>query len=62
VRNIPPDPDESISELVEHFFLVNHPDHYLRHQVIFGKNLWITKSDVVLLLFSSGGFNRSSSA
>jgi calcium permeable stress-gated cation channel len=33
VRNVPPDPDESISELVEHFFLVNHPDHYLRHQV-----------------------------
>jgi len=33
VRNIPQDPDESISELVEHFFLVNHPDHYLRHQV-----------------------------
>jgi hypothetical protein len=33
VRNISPDPDESISELVEHFFLVNHPDHYLTHQV-----------------------------
>ena len=33
VRNIPPDPDESVSELVEHFFLVNHPDHYLTHQV-----------------------------
>jgi hypothetical protein len=33
VRNIPQDPDESISELVEHFFLVNHPDTYLRHQV-----------------------------
>lgn len=35
MRNIPPDPDESIGELVEHFFLVNHPDHYLTHQVIF---------------------------
>ncbi|XP_015973605.1 CSC1-like protein At3g21620 [Arachis duranensis] len=35
VRNVPPDPDESVSELVEHFFLVNHPDHYLTHQVIY---------------------------
>lgn len=33
VRNVPPDPDESVSELVEHFFLVNHPDNYLIHQV-----------------------------
>uniref|UniRef100_A0A0D9WKK4 CSC1/OSCA1-like 7TM region domain-containing protein n=1 Tax=Leersia perrieri TaxID=77586 RepID=A0A0D9WKK4_9ORYZ len=38
VRNIPLDPDESISELVEHFFLVNHPDHYLRHQVVYNAN------------------------
>ncbi|CAM0958466.1 unnamed protein product [Alopecurus aequalis] len=38
VRNIPPDPDESVSELVEHFFLVNHPDHYLRHQVVYNAN------------------------
>ncbi|KAG8045065.1 hypothetical protein GUJ93_ZPchr0008g13787 [Zizania palustris] len=37
VRNIPPDPDESISELVEHFFLVNHPD-YLTHQVVYNAN------------------------
>ncbi|KAI9082260.1 hypothetical protein K1719_035683 [Acacia pycnantha] len=35
VRNVPPDPDEPISELVEHFFLVNHPDHYLTHQVVY---------------------------
>ncbi|RYR11494.1 hypothetical protein Ahy_B04g069016 isoform B [Arachis hypogaea] len=35
VRNIPPDPDESVSELVEHFFMVNHPGHYLTHQVGF---------------------------
>lgn len=35
MRNVPPDPDESVSELVEHFFLVNHPDHYLTHQVVF---------------------------
>jgi len=33
VRNVPPDPDESVSEHVEHFFCVNHPDHYLLHQV-----------------------------
>lgn len=33
MRNVPPDPDESVSEHVEHFFCVNHPDHYLMHQV-----------------------------
>ncbi|PNX54583.1 early-responsive to dehydration stress-related protein, partial [Trifolium pratense] len=33
VRNVTPDADESVSELVEHFFVVNHPDHYLTHQV-----------------------------
>lgn len=33
VRNVPPDPDESVNELVEHFFLVNHPEHYFTHQV-----------------------------
>ncbi|CAK9311666.1 unnamed protein product [Citrullus colocynthis] len=38
VRNVPPDPDESVSELVEHFFLVNHPDHYLTHQVVRNAN------------------------
>ncbi|KAK3164497.1 hypothetical protein QOZ80_1AG0019940 [Eleusine coracana subsp. coracana] len=38
VRNVPPDPDESISELVEHFFLVNHPDHYLTHQAVYNAN------------------------
>ncbi|PHT72792.1 Calcium permeable stress-gated cation channel 1 [Capsicum annuum] len=32
VRNVPPDPDESVSEHVEHFFCVNHPDHYLTQQ------------------------------
>lgn len=35
MRNVPPDPDESVSEHVEHFFYVNHPDHYLLHQVYF---------------------------
>ncbi|KAI0515852.1 hypothetical protein KFK09_008520 [Dendrobium nobile] len=38
VRNVPPDPDESISELVEHFFLVNHPEHYLTHQIVYDAN------------------------
>ncbi|KAM7530815.1 hypothetical protein LguiB_034225 [Lonicera macranthoides] len=38
VKNVPPDPDESVSELVEHFFLVNHPDHYLLHQVVCNAN------------------------
>lgn len=33
VRNVPPDPDESVTEHIEHFFCVNHPDHYLTHQV-----------------------------
>ncbi|XP_062088288.1 calcium permeable stress-gated cation channel 1-like [Humulus lupulus] len=37
-RNIPPDVDESVSENVEHFFLVNHPDHYLTHQVVYNAN------------------------
>lgn len=35
MRNVPPDPDESVSEHVEHFFYVNHPDHYLLHKVYF---------------------------
>ncbi|CAO2839700.1 unnamed protein product [Amaranthus hypochondriacus] len=38
VRNVPPDPDESVSEHVEHFFYVNHPDHYLLHQVVYNAN------------------------
>ncbi|WCJ37526.1 ERD (early-responsive to dehydration stress) family protein [Euphorbia peplus] len=39
VRNVPPDPDESVSELVEHFFLVNHPDFYLTHQVVYNAKI-----------------------
>ncbi|KAF3443437.1 hypothetical protein FNV43_RR13119 [Rhamnella rubrinervis] len=35
VKNVPPDPDESVSELVEHFFLVNHPEHYLTYQAVY---------------------------
>ncbi|CAN0914428.1 Calcium permeable stress-gated cation channel 1, partial [Linum grandiflorum] len=38
VKNVPPDPDESVGELVEHFFLVNHPDHFLTHQVVYNAN------------------------
>ncbi|XP_058008685.1 CSC1-like protein At4g02900 isoform X3 [Hevea brasiliensis] len=38
VRNVPPDPDESVTEHVEHFFCVNHPDHYLTHQVVYNAN------------------------
>ncbi|KAJ9170049.1 hypothetical protein P3X46_018185 [Hevea brasiliensis] len=38
VRNVPPDPHESVSELMEHFFVVNHPDHYLTHQVVYNAN------------------------
>uniref|UniRef100_A0A7N0T3Z8 Uncharacterized protein n=1 Tax=Kalanchoe fedtschenkoi TaxID=63787 RepID=A0A7N0T3Z8_KALFE len=38
VRNVPPDPDESVSSHVEHFFCVNHPDNYLLHQVVYNAN------------------------
>ncbi|KAK4710037.1 hypothetical protein R3W88_004550 [Solanum pinnatisectum] len=38
VRNVPPDTDESVSECVEHFFLVNHTDHYLTNQVVYNAN------------------------
>ncbi|KAK9733554.1 hypothetical protein RND81_04G074900 [Saponaria officinalis] len=38
VRNVPPDPDESVNGHVEHFFRVNHPDHYLLHQVVYNAN------------------------
>ncbi|KAI3994886.1 hypothetical protein MKX01_037437 [Papaver californicum] len=38
VRNVPSDPDETVSELVEHFFLVNHPDQYLTNQVVYNAN------------------------
>ncbi|KAL5701687.1 hypothetical protein ACHQM5_026998 [Ranunculus cassubicifolius] len=38
VRCVPPDPDESVSQHVEHFFCVNHPDHYLTQQVVYNAN------------------------
>ncbi|KAL6978494.1 hypothetical protein U1Q18_020162, partial [Sarracenia purpurea var. burkii] len=46
VRNVPPDPDESVSEHVEHFFCVNHPDHYLTHQTGFW-GLWGKTVDAI---------------
>ncbi|KAI3745383.1 hypothetical protein L1987_58494 [Smallanthus sonchifolius] len=33
VKNIPPDDQESVSDTVENFFLVNHHDNYLTHQL-----------------------------
>ncbi|KAL3827916.1 hypothetical protein ACJIZ3_016718 [Penstemon smallii] len=38
VRNVPSENDEAVSENVEHFFSVNHPDHYLTHQVVYNAN------------------------
>uniref|UniRef100_A0ACD5U317 Uncharacterized protein n=1 Tax=Avena sativa TaxID=4498 RepID=A0ACD5U317_AVESA len=38
VRNVPPDQDETVSEHVEHFFAVNHRDHYLSHQIVYNAN------------------------
>jgi hypothetical protein len=46
VRNVPPDPDESVNEHVEHFFCVNHPDHYLCHQVRFFSWLKVNSSTI----------------
>ncbi|KAL9270703.1 CSC1-like protein, partial [Drosera capensis] len=48
VRNVPPDPDESVSEFVEHFFCVNHPDHYLLHQVT-GAGICWEPYEIILL-------------
>ncbi|KAI3741020.1 hypothetical protein L1987_58684 [Smallanthus sonchifolius] len=38
VKNIPPDDQESVSDTVENFFLVNHHDNYLTHQVVCNAN------------------------
>lgn len=38
VKNIPVDPDESVSVHVDHFFRVNHPDYYLSHQIVRNAN------------------------
>ncbi|KAL3682930.1 hypothetical protein R1sor_000952 [Riccia sorocarpa] len=37
-RCIPEDPDESTAVHVDHFFRVNHPDHYLMNQVVYDAN------------------------
>ncbi|CAM0905200.1 unnamed protein product [Alopecurus aequalis] len=42
VRNVPEDPDETVSEHVEHFFAVNHRDHYLSHQVVYNANALVS--------------------
>nr|GEY27444.1 putative retrotransposon protein [Tanacetum cinerariifolium] len=46
VKNVSPNADESVSEAVEHFFLVNHPDNYLTHQTGF-LGLWGEKVDAI---------------
>ncbi|KAJ0258022.1 CSC1-like protein [Hirschfeldia incana] len=38
VRNIPPDSHELVSDNVEQFFMVNHPDNYLMNQVVYNAN------------------------
>ncbi|KAK1420038.1 hypothetical protein QVD17_21329 [Tagetes erecta] len=38
VKNVPPVDQESVSETVENFFLVNHHDNYLTHQVVCNAN------------------------
>ncbi|KAD3068638.1 hypothetical protein E3N88_36518 [Mikania micrantha] len=38
VRNVPPDPDESVSEHVDHFFRVNHPGQYITQKVVYNAN------------------------
>lgn len=48
MRNVPPDSDESVSETVEHFFLVNHPDTYLTHQV---SSSCICSNDYIIFLY-----------
>ncbi|XP_047972927.1 CSC1-like protein At1g32090 isoform X1 [Salvia hispanica] len=35
VRNVPRDPNRSISETVDNFFQRNHPDYYLCHQSVY---------------------------
>ncbi|CAN6712162.1 unnamed protein product [Malus baccata var. baccata] len=38
VRNIPHVSGRSISDSVDHFFKINHPDHYLCHQAVYNAN------------------------
>lgn len=53
VRNVPPDPDESVNDHVEHFFCVNHPDHYLCHQVSIFSCLDVKFMNICKLLFDA---------
>jgi hypothetical protein len=48
---VPPDPDESVSEHVQHFFSVNHRD-YLSHQVIFHNDILIFMQDQFIIFFT----------
>ncbi|KAJ0080787.1 hypothetical protein Patl1_09953 [Pistacia atlantica] len=38
VRNVPPEQDKSVKDVVERFFLENHPDHYLKHESVYNAN------------------------
>ncbi|KAD0533615.1 hypothetical protein E3N88_44119 [Mikania micrantha] len=38
VKNVPTDDHESVSEIVDNFFIVNHHDNYLTHQVVCNAN------------------------
>ncbi|KAF7818293.1 CSC1-like protein [Senna tora] len=66
VRNVPPDPDETVSEHIEHFFCVNHPDHYLLHNVVYNANnlaLIVAKKNKLKnwLVYYQNKFERSGS-
>ncbi|XP_024516363.1 CSC1-like protein At1g62320 isoform X1 [Selaginella moellendorffii] len=38
VRQIPDDPDETVGLHVDHFFRVNHYEHYLMYQIVYNAN------------------------
>ncbi|XP_077247363.1 hyperosmolality-gated Ca2+ permeable channel 1.8-like isoform X1 [Tasmannia lanceolata] len=38
VRNVPLNSERSMSEVVDHFFQTNHPNHYLGHQAVYNAN------------------------
>ncbi|PWA74659.1 calcium-dependent channel, 7TM region, putative phosphate [Artemisia annua] len=38
VKNIPPDAHESVSDIVQNFFLANHHNNYLTHQIVCNAN------------------------
>lgn len=60
VTNVPSISSHSISESVEHFFKMNHSDHYLSHQVKKLNSLQLDKQHGDLLpLAISRGVNRT---